>query len=370
MRYLIFIALLLIIDLHCKKIELPIIMDPQQASPIFEMKAEVAGKPVTWTAGLNNVVLNTSFTSSPLEVLVLEGTLRDKGCATTCKQSLQIKLRYRASEFLRDTSKNILPGRLIFFKGNPDSLQLKTKNNSVLANSSNGKYTYLWSINEIKYSDKESIAFNIKPQNKSKICLTIVHPDKSTASQCQSLDYSSIDSFPGLKVSIMPVQAANKNWSITAKINGIGPFKYFWDNKSTDPTTEIDTKAASYQCLTVYDVRGNTASACIDLQPEGKVKSRADFDFILSDPNVLKDFIQYNTAEMIYIDESGQSWSTANPQRQSAHFEVLQVSPYIENEVKQATRKIKISFDADFYNANRSSIAIKGTGTMAVAYPR
>jgi hypothetical protein len=247
---------------------------------------------------------------------------------------------------------------------------LKTKNNSVLSSSNNSKYSYSWSINDIKYSEKESIAFNFKPQIKSKICLTIVHPDKSTASQCQSLDYSSLDSFPGLKVNILPVQGSNKNWLVTSKVNGVGPFKYIWDNKSTDPITEIDAKTASYQCLTVYDVRGNTASACIDLQPEGKVKSRADFDLLLPDPSSLRDFVQFNTAEMIYIDESGQSWSTANPQRSNATFEIIQVVPYIENEIKQPTRKIKISFDADFYNANKSSIAIKGSGTMGVAYPR
>ena len=354
----------------CHKIELPIIIDPVQVKPIFEMTGTVAGKPLMLTAGVNNVTLSTEFQSGSLEILSLEGILKNQNCSINCKQSLQLKLRYRQHEFLRDTAKSILPGRMTFFRDTPDSLVLKVKNNSVLASSSNSKYTYQWTIDDKKYSDKESFLTSINPKIKSKVCLNIVHPDGSNSSQCQAIDFASLDSFPGLKVALIPIQLQSKLWTLMSRVEGVGPYKYVWDNKSVTPTQDIDIKSASNQCLTVYDNRGNVASACVDLQPEAKVKSRADFDLVF-DLTQLRELTQFNTVELIYIDENGVRWSTAgNVQKPISNFEILQVNSFQENTNKQSTRKLKIAFEAEFYNSARTAIAIKAIGTMAVAFPK
>jgi hypothetical protein len=220
-----------------------------------------------------------------------------------------------------------------FFKGSPDSLVMKSKNNSLLAASANAKYVYVWTIDGNKFSDREVINFGLKPNFNSKVCLNITHPDGSYSDQCQTVDFSSIDSFQGLKVTILPVQVSNKIWNLQAKIEGgQKPIKYAWENKSTIPGTssnevvELDIKSASNHCLTIYDHRGNTASACIDLQPEGKVKSRADFDINVVDQNMLKDFIQFNTVELIYTDDAGIVWSTANKNQKSIQHSKLSKS--------------------------------------------
>jgi hypothetical protein len=374
MKYVIFIVLSCI-TWECNKIELPLIVE--NAKPIFEMNTEVAGTPVKLSAGVNNVILTTDFMTASFDMLTVQGVLHDQGCSINCKQSLGLKLRYRNREFIRDTSKSIVPGKMNFFKGSPDSVMMKSKNNSVLSANSNTKYSFLWTIDDKKFSDHELISFNVKPNLKSKVCLTVNHPDGSNANQCQQVDFSAVDSFQGLKVSIIPYQLANKNWILRAQIEGgIEPIKYVWENKSNTPSTsngvseELEIKSASNHCLTIYDARGNSASACIDLQPEAKIKSRADFD-LNTDPNMLREFMQFNTAEMIYTDENGQVWTTANTnQKANSFFEIIQVKPYQVNDQKQSTRKLQISFSADFYNAARSSITIKGNGTMAVAFPK
>ncbi|MEP7321503.1 MAG: hypothetical protein ABI761_06270 [Saprospiraceae bacterium] len=373
MKYLVFIFLLCIVW-ECNKIELPLIVE--NPKPIFEMNTEVAGSPLKLSAGVNNVILYTDFNTSSFEVLTLQGVFRDQGCSVNCKKSLALKLRYRLREFVKDTAKSIVPGRMTFFKGTPDSVLMKAKNNSMLSSSGTAKYSYLWTIDDKKFSDRELINFNLKPNSKYKVCLMINHPDGSNASQCQTVDFSSVDSFQGLKVSIIPQQLANKNWNLRAQIDGgLEPIKYAWENKSNVPSTssgasaELEIKSASNQCLTIYDSRGNSASTCIDLQPEAKVKSRADFD-LNTDPVMLKEFMQFNTVELIYTDENGQIWTTATAnQKPNYFFEIIQVKPYQSNDMKQPTRKLEISFSADFFNAARSSISIKGNGTIAVAYP-
>jgi hypothetical protein len=108
----------------------------------------------------------------------------------------------------------------------------------------------------------------------------------------------------------------------------------------------------------------------VDFNPEAKIRSLANFDLIY-DQSRLKDFTQFNTVEITYVDDQGFRYSSSDQvQPGTAFFEILEDSPFEENDLKQATRKLKLNFDLMLYGNNRPKITFKGGGSIAVAYPK
>lgn len=352
----------------CNKIEIPIRM---AEAPIFELKAVLGTQPFNLAAGKENVILDTRFQQEELGVLKLIGELRKKDCIPPCPSSLRITLRQNHREFVSSPSRSINPGRRPFFIATEDSLLIQTRNASVLSNSGGAsRYSFTWTVNDKKFADKENIALRLNPLVRNNVCMHLMHPEGTSASQCQAVDYNLADSFPGLKVNIVARNIPNKGWMLTTETSGTGPFKYSWNNKSLDPSVELDFKKASTSCVTVTDPRGNKASSCVDFNPEAKIRSLANFDLIY-DQSRLKDFTQFNTVEITYIDDQGFRYSSSGQvQPGTAFFEILEDSPFEENDLKQATRKLKLNFDLILYGNSRPKITFKGGGSIAVAYPR
>ena len=364
LRYIL-LGLTGLLSLTCNKIELP--LNPIE-TPIFEMKATFGNQPVNLAAGIDGLELDTRFFAENLDVLILQGELKKKNCIPPCPTSLRVSLRQDHREFLANSGAGLSPGRRTIYHEGRDSFLVHAKSFSQLSN--NGRYDYKWTVNEKKVADKEVVSFPFNPQIKNTVCLYVSHPDGSNASQCQVIDYSLKDSFPGLKVSIEPQYNQTRGWTLVPKIRGTGPFKFKWDNKSADPVLELDPKQASSHCITVLDARGNAASACVDFNPEGKIKCRADFD-LTADVARLKEWTQFNTADMVFVNDRGERFlSSVMTQPSNATFEILEVTPFEENALQQPTRKLRIRFDLMLYGANKTAMPFKGSGTIAVAYPK
>lgn len=367
MKYL-GLILVCLVYFGCNKIELPIKMPD---APIFEVNALVGTKPFSLAAGRDNVILDTRFQQEELSVLKLIGELKKKDCVPPCPSSLRITLRQNNREFVSVASRPIKTGRRSFFITSPDSLMIQSKSEPILSNTGGtNKYSFNWTVNDKKISNRENIALNINPFVRNNVCMYLSHPDGSEASQCQAVDYNLADSFPGLKVNILARNVPNKGWMVVAETKGLGPFKYNWDNKSLEPTIELDVKKGGRHCVTVTDSRGNIASSCVDFMQEGKIKSQANFDLIY-EPSRLKDLTQFNSVEIVYIDDQGFRYtSSMQSQPGNSFFEILEESPYEENDLKQATKKLKLNFDLLLYGANRPAVNFKGSGSIAVAYPK
>ncbi len=366
LKYILFI-LTGLLSLTCNKIELP--LNPVEA-PIFELKATFGNQPVNFAAGVDGLELDTRFATENLDVLILQGELKKKNCVPPCPSSLRVSLRQNHREFLANTGIGLSPGRRPFYRDARDSFLVHSKSLSQLSNTGSGRYEFKWTLNDKKVADKEIVSFPFNPQMKNTVCLYVSHPDGSNANQCQVIDYSVKDSFPGLKVSIEPQYNQNRGWTLVPKVRGIGPFKYKWNNKSTDPVLELDAKQVSSHCITVLDAIGNAASACVDFNPEGKVKCRADFE-LAADVSRLKEWTQFNTADIVFVNDRGDRFlSSVMAQPSNAVFEILEVTPFEENAQQQPTRKLKIRFDLLLYGANKTATPFKGTGTIAVAHPK
>jgi len=353
--------------LSCNKIELPIKI---AEAPIFEVKAVLGTQALNLAAGKENVILDTRFQQDELNVLKLIGELKKKDCVPPCPSSLRITLRQNNREFTANPTRSIKTGRRAFFNAPTDSFLIHTKNTSILSNTGMAKYNFSWTVNDKKFTERENLSININPLVRNNVCMYVSHPDGSNASQCQAVDYNLADSFPGLKVNIVPQNVSNRGWVLVPVISGIGPFKYTWNNKSSDPSIELDLKQPSSNCLTVVDSRGNMASSCIDINPEAKIKCQANFD-LNYDQSRLKEFIQFNSVEIIYVDDQGFRYaSSSQVQPTASFFEILEESPYEDNDLKQATKKLKLNFDLYLYGNNRPRMTFKGAGSIAVAYPK
>ncbi len=353
----------------CEKIELPIQMVGKP--PIFELTGTIGNKPLKLAAGLNNLELQTGFEIAPLNVVILKGELNTKGCGTGCKGSLALAIRQNLFEFRSIANKKIVVDRKPYYSNQRDSFVMTSVNRSVLTSGSSAKYKYKWTLNDKEYSEDEKIALSVTPIAPYRVCLAITHPDGSEANQCQVVDFNLLDSFPGLKVSIEPLLNQNKTWTLQAKVRGVGPFKYMWNNVVSDNANlEVDLKKATKHCLIVTDVKGHKASVCLDLHTEAKIRTKADFD-LNYEASTLRSWTQYNTVELHYIDDQGVVWNTINPnQPGSSVFEILEEAPYEMNAQNQPTRKIKIKLNALLYSRNLAPRTINATGFMAVAVPR
>jgi len=362
------LTLSLLIYWSCNKIEIPIKM---AEAPIFEVNAVIGTQNFNLAAGRENVILDTRFQQAELGVLKLIGELKKKECIPPCPSSLRITLRQNNREFLSNSSRSIKTGRRPFFFIAEDSLLVQSKNTSVFSNTGGAsRYSILWTLNDKKITDKENISLRLNPLVRNNVCMHITHPEGSNASQCQAIDYNLADSFPGLKVNLVARNVANKGWMLLSETTGTGPFKYSWSNKSAESTIELDIKKQTNACVTVTDPRGNTASACADFNPEGKIRSLANFD-LMYDQSRLKEFTQFNTVEVHFTDDQGFAFSSSGQlQPGTSFFEILEETPYEENDQKQATKKLKLNFDLILYGNTKPKIIFKGGGNIAVAYPR
>jgi len=352
----------------CNKIEIPIKM---AEAPIFEVKAVIGSQNFNLAAGRENVILDTRFQQEELGVLKLIGELKKKDCVPPCPSSLRITLRQNNREFMSSPNRSIKTGRRTFFLTSVDSLLVQSKNTSVFSNTGGAsRYSFVWTVNDKKITDKENISLRLNPLVRNNVCMHITHPEGSNASQCQAVDYNLADSFPGLKVNLVAKNIANKGWMLVSETTGTGPFKYSWNNKSAESSIELDIKKQSSACVTVTDPRGNKASACADFNPEAKIRSLANFD-LMYDQSRLKEFTQFNTVEVLFIDDQGFVFSSSGQlQPATSFFEILEESPYEENDQKQATKKLKLNFDLILYGNNKPKMTFKGGGSIAVAYPK
>lgn len=361
-KYLFIVSILLCTT--CTKIELPMIVGEQ---PIFEVKGTLGGRAIKLAAGVDDQILYTDFNHDRLQILTLTGQLRNKNCQSDCPNSLLMRLRQNA----RTNSAISLVGRKSFFQVQNDSIMVKTNNQSTQPATTGGNLKYNWTLNDKAYSNSESVAFALNPFKLSTVCLEVTNQEGSVSNQCQTIDLNLIDTFPGLKVSLLPVQGTDKTWSLKAIVSGKGPFKYNWDNKVADQSSiDLEPKNDAKHCLKVTDPSGNVATACVEWSPAGRLKCRAEFDIGIETAR-LQSWTQYNSAEFIYIDERGVVWNSASAEQRSASvFEITEDKPFEPNDKKQNTRKLKFNLAAILYNKNKESQPIKLEGYMAVAVPQ
>lgn len=365
LRYL--SAILILFFLSCEKIELPTPSPGNEPSPIFSITGNFGTEPIGLAAGKNNVVLKTGYDLLNYQNVQLYGILTDASCNNDCKSVFKMNLRQKLSDFT-GAAGVIKTGKRSFYRLVRDSILLKIQNASTLSSIGNAKYKYAWTLNDRPFSDAESIALPLIGKS-AKLCLTITHPDNSTAMQCQIIDLNPLDEITGLKVRIIE-NTSGKTTKLEAKVAGRGSFKYEWENlNAKESIVEIDDKN-TYQCVKVYDEFGNVATDCVSLNGAGKIKSKAEYT-ISFDRNQLLDIAQYNTCEFIYIDSKGMIWrSSLKEQLPSSSFEITEDTAYELNENKQPTRKLFIKLDAVLFNALGHSIPIKLTGYSAVAVPK
>lgn len=351
----------------CNTIEIPLEMD-SKVKPVFEITGTLGTKSIDLAAGKDNFVLSTSFERLNFQVVQLSGVLRSKVCDASCKPSLKFNLRQNINELNNQGNRSIMTGRRSYYKLERDSLLLKSNNLSRFSNSTTAKIQYTWIVNDKKNSTDENIEI-VNNGMDSKICLNLFHPDGSTASNCQILNFNPFDSLPGLKVNLES-SANNKIQRLEAKVTGKGPFKFIWEgnSKSTDPFLEWDGKQTS-QCVTVIDINGNMATDCVALNPEGKVKLKSQFLIEYNLGRILE-IAQFNTVELFYIDTDGTVWATsARNQSSNSIFEILEDSQYELNEKSQPTRKLKIRMDGLMFNTKGESATLRLDGTIGVALP-
>ncbi len=373
----IFFLIICIGLMTCKKIDI-VMNDPNnpnngqtgQVQPIFQINGTLGNNPLKIIAGQNNIEMATDFSAAKLQLVNLTGIFKSKNCTANCKGSFRFNIRQNNQLIPNPGSNQNLKGTYVYYLGIRDSLKVSTKNTSTLSSSSTAKYSYVWTVNDRSISDNESVIFNFNPDNITKVCLNIKHPDGSKASQCQVMSFTNLDSATAFKVDLKN-EKSNSNWVLTPLIFGAGPFKYQWDGQPVKDAGQLEYEDAKgfTGCLTVTDRYGNTANTCVDISSGGKIKSKANFDMYTDQASLLA-WLQFSTVDLTYIDDNGLEWNTnASKQTLSSYFNIVEDVAFDKNDKGQNTRKLKIDFNSVLVNKNGQTMPVKANGVIAVAVP-
>lgn len=367
------ILLIAICCFSCKKESLP----PNiEATPVFQLNANLDNNSVNFQAGLSDYYLFTSHEVDENDVSIFKGEFRKTSdCSSNCQESLSVEIRNFQQGNVTDTEVFEL-GQYDYYL---DKTILPPTSFLTAAPIGNAPFTYEWVIDEeLQVANTETIVYELPiGLDRQKVRLNLTDATGCTSSlekiitrdQNQALAVNYV-------VEIEPVVPFVAKLKAVVE-NGQGPFFYQWDTGHQSPA--INVLGGKY-CVDVEDINGDVLQVCKTVSKDsvGVPTSSGLFSYCSADFNHVGTFApvsnnpyQLSTVTIKYTDSNGELFSSEfKEQSASSYFEIEEVENYELNENGERTKKLALKFQCQLSNNNGTSIQLnQGIGTIAVAHP-
>jgi hypothetical protein len=354
----------------CKEQELPPI---EQGEPVFSVSMLLQQEEKALVAGVEGAYLFTSYQQSPSGLYQFEGSLGQVGCPG-CGPELRIRIRdeqLRAVGASVDPAAVLGPGTYPFRHTRRDTTAYEIAFQAL----TDGRpgYQYFWEFDDGTSSREAAPLRQYGLQDKLEVARLRIEGAACTSEITQEIT--------------VPTSACQADFSFEAASDapslrlqgqslGQGPISYSWS--LGDGTGEVgESLQHSYLsrgvytvCLQSRDALGCESSYCRNIEVGGIDGCPVNIAYQVK-PLLLGDSLGLGSVEVEWVDESGELYSTTPlPQPLNSSFEILQGSPYEQNEAGQATYQVKFSLSCLLVSGLDTLSLSISEGTFAFAYPR
>ncbi len=384
----------------CRKVELP---PPVEESPVFAISADLDGRPFLLEAGIEEYYLFTEYREDNQGFLSFVGRWeKTSDCTSDCLESLEVEIRNTAinsGPLPFNVEQALALGTRDFFR---DSIGVVT-DTSLLGfevlfenrSNSNIPLSYQWDFGDSSQASEFTPAPQFYPpsflNNPPVVTLSVTNAINTPFIDCnlattRVLSFDSLNANTECRVEIDFQVIDSTVVELCAEAQGIPPFSYFW--------VGVDTSINSDQCITIsifdstsIEVMVTDASGCLITNSivgqfdtsspnEPLVLCTTNFDYTSTQIDsvsvrLIVDSLRLGQVTLRYTDPTGDVYSTEGLSvSDQGQFEILESSDYQDNENGEATRLLKVRFDAILANGDGQLLRLENAvATMAVAYP-
>lgn len=363
-----YIALIVtLLFVGCKKNNLP---PTDSAEPVFYIKGDINGVPVSLQAGVNNYFMYASHYQDGNNVYVYKGELKQSVCNGSCNYGITILIndsKVSQPNALMHPDSGLYKGKYQFNDGTLEPVAY-TGMFTPLTSNANTTYTWTYSDGLIQNTPQGGRTFNA---NKTySVCLTL---NNNGCVQSHTNEFR-VGSTLQTNVSAMC------NWSVTPTTYSFYSYSptglsYQWNFGDSSPVSSAInpihvypntnkyytarlrlTNSSNDTCYSYYQVPvsiGNPvchANYNSSFSPVANTKALSAISFLVTDP-------------------SGKLYSSQGiNQSTGSSVEIISVEDYKNNEQNERTKKVKIRFSCDVKNGIDSLKITNGEAVIAVSY--
>ncbi|MBA3665096.1 MAG: PKD domain-containing protein [Bacteroidetes bacterium] len=368
LRYL-YILFCLAILAGCKKHDLPSNED-SNGEPVFYIKGEVNGSPVSLQAGVNNYFMYSSHFQQPNNVYVYKGEMKQNACNGPCNYGIAILINdYKISQ-PNETMKPDSGLHTGHYQFNDGTLDPAGYMGSFTPTFTDPNTTYTWTYSD-GITGPGTRYFNAG-QTYS-VCLNM-NSNGCVQSHTNEFRVGS------------PLQAnvsATCNWTATPTTYSFTPYlalgssqnvSYSWDFADGSAFSSSVTPVHAYIYSTKYYRARLRVSSATDTcysyyqvpVSVGAPVCHANFNSAFTPvPNTLA----LSAITVLVTDPSGNVYSTETINQPTGNkIEILSVENYKNNAQNEPTKKVKIKFNCVVKNASGTLNVTNGEAVIAVSY--
>ncbi len=377
----------------CKKLD---VEPPPEGTPVFSVNAVIDGSAKSWVAGEQDYYLFTGFEQDTAGFFTFWGRLEKEPCSNVaCGEKIAFYFNDLAPSpsGQPDIEAALYPGNHPFM--NPNGLDtiwtydttttyLLTLDASPSLTAPNDVPNFSWNFPNTTplFGNTVSISLAQAPQNMPVTLTMQSGNDSCFSSQTQSVFLLSPVQPTPCQVFLDTLTNPGTPFPVALKavVLGQSPFAYQWNTGSTQASIPLMNMAPFTQIqVSVTDAEGCLATAGGQVPgPTGSFCS-ARFNWSLSVQTAIDSSFTVVSqpflpggVRVVYTDDSGMEWSSANGLQLAANagFQILSVESFDENENGQPTMKLNVKFQATLWNQNgQFKTLTDGEGVIAVAYP-
>lgn len=363
-----YIVLMLLLALSCKKKEYP--KSTEENSPVFITKATINGEEIDFTAGQNGYQVFSSYSQDTNNIYNFIAEVKKNDCDANCPRSLKIQINdYKA----------LLPGQSPVIDSS-----LKKGTYDYLKDQGGPSYTvkfpaeynrtaasYAWDFSQGAPSSEVQPSFTFKKAGSYNVCLVVQGSNGCMASVCHVVN---VGPSKPLNAFIIQTGASGNRVSFARKVQGgKTPYKYTWSfGDGTFSTDSVPTHTyaitGSYPVeLTVIDAAGTK------LVTKYNYVSKNDYSSCAANfsPEINQLPYAYALSKIVisWTDVNGKKYTSNNDmQPATSFFEILSVENYENNELGQATKKLKVRFKCNVYSNSESLAIDNAEALISVGY--
>lgn len=364
------LMLLFVLWAGCRKDDLP---PGAPGDPVFTAQFAFDSEEHLIRAGVEQVYLFTKYRQDPGPVMVLSGAFAQADCPdATCPGSLSFEFRnYRTgTQVFPDTL--FVPGNIEYRLQDPGLTDIIYR--VTFSTPDTLDYdSFEWRIDNQLFSTNKMMVRDFTDQSRHLVSLTASSGNAVKSYVTRTVVANTTSFYPEVGITIGPSDSIPGLYLLKAEAQNIPVAVYKWSTGDSLDQIFIDSPLEESYSVRLGNPSADTAYALIYSFNQGAInKKTADFTYSVEEIPLAPDTLQLDRVNIRWIDTNGIAWeSQKGAQNTDAFFQVLDSSPYENNENGQETWKMTVSFSCLVYNTSNPSESkpMNGTAVIAVAYP-